>query len=864
MITLHINGKEVKLTEPTTVLQAARLAGFTIPTLCDYELLEPEGNCRLCLVEVENMPRLQTACTLRTIDGMVVRTDTEEIEKTRRAILEFFLINHPLDCPTCDKAGECTLQELVILYGAAKGRFREVKKKKPDNLEDPIIARNMQRCIKCSRCIRMCRDVQGANALSFVSRGQDLRVVPFSEKKYNCEYCGNCITVCPVGSILSRVHLHGNRPWQVSRHVHTICGYCPVGCSVTVRVRDERIRRIIPHDGYGVNKGLLCVRGRFGYDYINHRDRLKTPLIKKKGEFYYCSWEEAYTFIARRIQEIINKYGADALGALASGYVTNETNYVFQKFIRAVVGTNNIDSTARLDVAGAQRVLESLLYTGVTNNSLDSLSDVDTIMVFGGDPTVINPILGVKIRGAFKNGAKVITLSPAGGLRKFTTLEIVTPVYGENHFFDKLIAYLYSEKGLRRQKRAIEEWIDEKARSQEPGDVTIPRNAFYIALNILLKSSEVAIVIGPELIQRSDGYLQLASIAALAALLKVRFYLMSERPNNQGAVDMGCVPDSLPGRGLVSDSNLRKRYEESWNVTISDNPGLTVMEIIEEAQRDIIKALYIMGENPVLSLPNNKKIKKSLQNLDLLIVQDIFLTETARLAHVVLPARGWTEETGTFTNLEGRIQMLSKAVPGHGCDNWKIVADIAGKMGYPMEYKNSEAIFNEIAEIVPLYKGLTYKNIGSDTNMWPYMSDSRDFPVIQENSIALSHYVERPKFEGIIDLKCDHILFHSGTLSQMSSFLNKISSEPVLRVSSALMKEYRLVQGETVIVSSVIDTVEIRVEEDPYLPLKDIVFLDNNFPVASAYRLLGYTLDPVTKAPGCDGWKVTIRRKGQV
>ncbi|MEK7307819.1 MAG: 2Fe-2S iron-sulfur cluster-binding protein, partial [Nitrospirota bacterium] len=284
MISITINEKEIQLDEPVTVLKAAKRAGIKIPTLCHHELLEAYGGCRLCVVEVERMPKLQNACTLMAADGMVIRTESEVISAVRRGILEFLLINHPLDCPYCDKAGECELQDLVNKYGPSVGRYKEEKRKVPESHEDQIFTRNMERCVVCTRCVRMCDTVQGASAISIIGRGNHSRMEPFSSTSFNCEYCGNCLSACPVGAILSRLYIHSFRPWQVDKEVESICPYCGVGCSLVIQTRDNSIKRVIPKPGLGLNNGLLCSKGRFGYEFISNPERLKTPLIRKNGK----------------------------------------------------------------------------------------------------------------------------------------------------------------------------------------------------------------------------------------------------------------------------------------------------------------------------------------------------------------------------------------------------------------------------------------------------------------------------------------------------------------------------------------------------------------------------------------------------
>jgi NADH dehydrogenase/NADH:ubiquinone oxidoreductase subunit G len=410
MITITVNGKEIKLEKAVTVLEAARSAGIKIPTLCYHEQLEKYGGCRLCLVEVEKMPRLQTACTLMVADGMVVRTETEQIADVRRGILEFLLINHPLDCPYCDKAGECDLQDLVEKYGPAKGRFKEKKRKVKESLVDSAIVRNMERCVMCTRCVRMCEGQQGASAIAVIDRGGHSHIEPFSGGKFDCEYCGNCVSVCPVGAIMSRLHRHSYRPWQVKERHETVCPYCGVGCTVVAQVRDDVIMRVIPKLGSAVNNGMLCSRGRFGYEFVGSKDRLTAPLIRKNGMLTEATWEEAITLVAQKLSDIKATFSSQAIAGISSLRCTNEDNYVFQKFMRAAVGTNNIDTTARTGFAGAQSFIENIFGQGATANIISGLANSDTVLVVGGDPTTINPILGLQIRACARRNGNVLTV----------------------------------------------------------------------------------------------------------------------------------------------------------------------------------------------------------------------------------------------------------------------------------------------------------------------------------------------------------------------------------------------------------------------------------------------------------------------
>jgi NADH dehydrogenase/NADH:ubiquinone oxidoreductase subunit G len=318
IITVTINGRELEIPLGTTVLRAARAAGISIPSLCDYELLAPIGACRMCLVEVEGMQRLQTACTLLPANGMEVTTESSALEKARRDVLELLLINHPLDCPFCDKSGECDLQDMVLKYGPAVGRYTEEKRHVPSSYEDPLLATNMERCIACERCVRMCEEMQGVSALTMVGRGKTTRMEPFSLKSFDCEYCGNCLPACPVGAILSTVQMHNYRPWQMDRKTETVCGHCGVGCQLVVQVRDESIARIDSKTSLGINRGLLCSLGRFGYDYVGAEERLTAPLIRKGEELEECTWEDAIAYVADRLTAVKERHGGTAIAGIAS------------------------------------------------------------------------------------------------------------------------------------------------------------------------------------------------------------------------------------------------------------------------------------------------------------------------------------------------------------------------------------------------------------------------------------------------------------------------------------------------------------------------------------------------------------------
>jgi NADH-quinone oxidoreductase chain G len=857
MITVTINGKEIKLEKPVTVLEAARSAGIQIPTLCYHEQLERYGGCRLCLVEVEKMPRLQTACTLMAADGMVVRTETEQIADVRRGILEFLLINHPLDCPYCDKAGECTLQDLVEKYGPAKGRFKEKKRKTPESLQDPVIVRNMERCIMCTRCVRMCEGVQGASAIAVISRGGHSHIEPFSGKKFDCEYCGNCVSVCPVGAIMSRLHRHSYRPWQVKEQYETICPYCGVGCTVVAQVRDDVIKRVIPKLGSAVNNGMLCSRGRFGYEFVGSKERLITPLIRKNGILTEATWEEAITLVAKKLNDIKTTAGSQAIAGIASPRCTNEDNYVFQKFMRAVVGTNNIDTTARTGFAGAQSFIENIFGQGATANIISGLANSDTVMVIGGDPTTINPILGLQIRACARRSGSVLTIGSMEGLRNFNPTKLLPNRHTEDTLLEGIVTALKEKKGLSGANAALEAKIKDIATSADEiakkTGVTEEQLSAFVGL--LANAATFSLVIGKDVVQSTGGSYKLLLLSAITYLANGRIYLLSEKANEQGALDMGCSPDILPGYRPVSFPEFRKRYETVWNTEISDKPGLNLFEMIEAAEKGDLKALYVMGENPVCNIPNSANVEAAFKKLDFFVVQDIFLTETAKFADVVLPALSWAEKDGTFTNMERRIQRVRKSVQREGLEDWKIVSEIAKNMGYSMSYSGAEDVFHEIAKVSPLHRDLAFEDIEKGENIYPYKGEPlRDVKEeIQVDKAVAEHAA------GKLYLKIERPLFHSGTLSTRAASLLNIYPEAVARISSETAKLLSINEGDVVRIKAAAGVLEL-----PVVIQKDgesaSVRISNNFEGKAAFRLTDYTLDPVTKAPCIDRVEITIEK----
>ncbi|TAN43743.1 MAG: NADH dehydrogenase (quinone) subunit G [Nitrospirae bacterium] len=861
MITVTINGKKIALNKPVTILEAARKADIYIPTLCNHPMLEPFGGCRLCLVEIEKMPKLQASCTQYVTDGMTVWTETEKVLEARRAMLEFLLINHPLDCPYCDKAGECDLQDSTMQCGPAIGRFKEGKRKLPECYDDPIIVTNMERCILCSRCVRMCSDVQGAHAITITNRGSKSCVEPFSGGRFDCEYCGNCITVCPVGSLMSRLHKHTYRPWYIEKEIETVCSFCGVGCSFVAQIRGDSIVRVEPRPDLGLNKGLLCVKGRFGFDYTASPSRLKSPLLQKNGDLKQTTWAEALSHTAGKLKEIKEKYGPAAIGAVASGLCTNEDNYTLQRFMRSVVGSNNIDSTTGFFYGPAQRFLEDIFGQGVTLNPMQGIANSDGVFVIGADPSAVAPVLGLQVRAASRKGIPVVTVGHMPGLKRFATCSLVPDAFSEPALLNRLISGLMKKRPVCGENEFFEGAI-KKFMLSTGDDIADPcglsNNDIERAVNELDLMTNPAVLIGRQVVQRSDASVLLLQLSVLTYLLNGRIYLISELPNDQGLVDMGCRPDMLPGGRPVFSDSMRKRYEDSYGSEIPSAQGMSLMEMIQAAHEGNLKALYVMGENLLPDLPDTGYVKEALSKLELLVVQDTLMNETAELAHVVLPACSWPEAEGSYTNFEGRMQHVRKAVHGEAMEGWKIISEVAKIIGSDFGFLTVVDILAELTKVSPIHKGITYAEMDGGKCLWPYNGEplrdsAKDFAL---PDITL---LKRAKDCGRPYLFADQQLFHSGTIGRNSSALSMLMPASYVKVGNALSEKKSIQAGDVAGIASGIKSAELDVIIDPDLKGM-MVLIPNILADKGVMSFMKWNMNPDFKNPALDGNEIEISK----
>lgn len=742
MVNLTIDGKKITVEDGTTILKAADKLGIEVPTFCYHDKLEPVGACRMCLVEVEKMPKLQVACATTVSEGMVVKTDTPEVKKARKGVLEFLLINHPLDCPTCDKGGECELQDFVFKYGSDKSRLVEEKKRfivdrksKFDDLSiGPQIIRNMNRCILCRKCVRFIHQIAGENDLGTFRRGAKSEINVLPDIPVDNPYSGNVIEICPVGALTSKSFRYKIKVWQ-TKQTPSICPHCADGCNITLWTKNDRIYRITSRRNDRIDEGFLCDKGRFGFEFVNHPERLKTPLVKKDGKFVPCDWDDALGLVADEFKKIKEKFGSDSFAGIGSSKLTNEDNYIFQKFFRVVLGTNNIDHRVDSKNHLPSPNLSSCNQIYSMTNSISAIENAKLVLIFGCELENEHPIINLRVIKSTRKGNVLVSLNPTEAkLNRFAQAELIYKKGTEATLLNGLAREIVEGKLLDLSKTKIsKEELSRLRKLLLPYDTDKISQVTGIApdktkslANSFAKTENVIILCGKEIISHPQNKEIIDSLYTLFLLSGhwgkegCGINLMWGDSNSQGALDCGVLPDRLPGFVPISDEGERKIIEEIWKTHLPDKPGLSFNQILEEIHEGKIKAMYIMGENPLEKYPDREYVNSALDKLDFLVVQDILMTETARFADVVVPGASFAEKNGTFTNVERRVQKLKRAIDplGNSKPDWKIVCVLAQVMGHEFDYSSAIEIFNEIVSISPIYQNITYEKIGETGIQW--------------------------------------------------------------------------------------------------------------------------------------------------
>ena len=886
MVKLYIDGKEICAKNGANLLKTARENGIDIPGLCYYEKVSPIGGCRLCVVKIEGRPGLVPSCLCTVEEGMKVTAFDEELEAKRKVLVELILSEHNDDCINCIRDGNCELQDLAFRYGIETGQrkypsfWREIDQFKDEGA--PVLIYDSTKCIKCGRCIKACYEIQGKGVLSFSNRGIETHIIAglADWNGSECDGCGECVQACPVGAIVEKpVYGIRVREKDPEKKVVTTCAYCGVGCQLNLWVKDNKIVKVMGEDQIP-NYGAACVKGRFGLDFVSRDDRLKTPLIKKNGKFEETSWDEALDYIAKKFMQIKNENGPDSLAGLSSARCTNEENFVFQKFMRAVIGTNNVDHCARLCHASTVAGLASTFGSGAMTNSIEELEYADVILVTGSNTTETHPVIATKIkRAVLFHGAKLIVVDPRKiDLVKHATVWMRqkngTDVAWMNGMMNVIINEGLEDKEFIKSrtedyeefKKMVAKFTPEKVE----GITGIPKEKIIEAARIYAKADAASIVYSMGITQHITGTDNVRSTSNLAMLTgnvgkeSTGVNPLRGQNNVQGACDLGALPNVYPGYQKVTDPEVKAKFEKAWATTLDDKVGLTVVEMTNAAADKKVKAMYLMGENPMVSDPNLNHVKEALESLDFLVVQDIFLTETAELADVVLPVTLFAEKEGNYTNTERRVLWLNKVLdaPGQARLDWNVTQEIARRMGYEMNYTSIKDIIDEINTLTPQYAGITYERIMNGERLqWPCPdTDHPGTKYLHKGKFARGKGkffpvdfiapAEWPDDEYPFMLSTGRILYHyhTGSMSRRAVALNQYVEGPYMEMNENDMKRMDIKDGEEVKVSSRRGQIATVALESGKVDVGS-VFIPFHFAEAAANMLTNDALDPVAKIP---------------
>lgn len=881
MVKLTIDNKEVEVRPGSTILEAAQKAGIKIPTLCYQSGLSSVGACRICLVKVKDRPGLITSCTTEARGGTEIITKDEEIVEARRLMVELILSEREHNCLICEKNGDCELQDLVYQLGIDNIRFPVNKRVEKREDSSQVILRDPNRCILCGRCVRACSEITVQDVLDFAERGGKTFIAAGLDEKLaetDCVSCGACVQDCPTGALTEKLARFQGRSWEF-RKVETTCPYCGVGCQIELNIKNDRIVKVYGVDNGSPNRGHLCVKGRFGLDYVHHQDRLTNPMIKKKGRFVEASWEEALDLVAHRFRELKDEYGSDSLAGLSSAKCTNEENYLFQKFVRVCFANNNVDHCARLCHASTVAALGRVFGSGAMTDSIKGWEKSDVVLVTGSNTTEAHPVIGYYLKHLVTyHGLKLIVIDPrAIELTKYAKIWLRqkngTDVAWINGLMNVIIQEgLYHEEfvenrteNFARFKKIVSKYTPQKVE----GITGIPKEKLIAAARMYASGKRSSIVFSMGITQHTTGTDNVLSLANLAMLCGnigregTGVNPLRGQNNVQGACDLGALPNVYPGYQKVTDKQIREKFEKAWEVRLSPKEGLTVVEIIEAAKDSIIKGLYIMGENPMLSDPNLNNVRKGLESLDFLVVQDIFLTETARMADVVLPGVSFAEKDGTFTNTERRVQRVHQAIPeiGNSRQDWQIILELSKRMGYLMDYNSPAEVMEEIASLTPIYGGICFARLGREALQWPCPGPEHPgTPYLHKDKFTRGRglftpidYIppaELPDEEYPFLLSTGRILyhFHTGSLSRRSKPLDSIAPEGFLELNPADAERLRIKDGDWINVSSRRGKVKTKVRITERVDER-AVFMSFHFAESAANFLTNDALDPVAKIP---------------
>lgn len=757
-ITLTIDDREITVPEGTSIMRASIMAGINVPKLCATDSLEPFGSCRLCVVEIEGRRGYPASCTTPVAEGLKVHTQTSKLADIRRGTMELYISDHPLDCLTCAANGDCELQDMAGAVGLREVRYgyegeNHLKAEKDES--NPYFTFDPSKCIVCSRCVRACEETQGTFALTISGRGFESKVAAgvtdFMDSE--CVSCGACVQACPTATLMEKTVIEAGTP---EHSVTTTCAYCGVGCSFNAEMKGEEVVRMVPNKNGGANHGHSCVKGRFAWGYATHKDRITTPMIRKSihDEWQVVGWDEAFNYAASEITRIQAKYGKASVGGITSSRCTNEEVYVVQKLVRAVFGSNNVDTCARVCHSPTGYGLKQTIGESAGTQTFDSVMQSDVIFVIGANPTDGHPVFASQMKRRLREGAKLIIADPRA-------IDLVSSPHVKADYHLKLrpgtnvalisaMGHVIVTEGLvdeafvkaRCEWDSFVAWRDFVALKENSPEVLglamgVPAEEIRAAARLFATGGNAAIYYGLGVTEHSQGSTTVMGIANLAMATGnigregVGVNPLRGQNNVQGSCDMGSMPHEFPGYRHVSDDATRALFESVWKKPLSNDPGLRIPNMLDNAIDGTFKAIYCVGEDIVQSDPNTQHVTHALESMECVIVQDLFLNETAMFAHVFFPGASFLEKNGTFTNAERRISPVRRVMAPkngerpngkheQGMEDWEVTAALSKALGYEMHYKHASDIMDEVAELTPTFKGVSFKKLDElGSIQWP-------------------------------------------------------------------------------------------------------------------------------------------------
>ncbi len=762
MVTLTIDGNQVTVPEGTSIMRASMEAGIAIPKLCATDMVDAFGSCRLCLVEIEGRNGTPSSCTTPVMEGQVVHTQTGRLKSLRKGVMELYISDHPLDCLTCAANGDCELQDMAgavglrdVRYGqdGANHVFKQGRndgalnaKWMPKDESNPYFTYDPSKCIVCSRCVRACEEVQGTFALTIEGRGFNSRVSPGMHESFlgsECVSCGACVQACPTATLTEKSVIEIGQP---EHSKVTTCAYCGVGCSFKAEMRGEELVRMVPYKDGKANRGHSCVKGRFAYGYAHHKDRILKPMIREKitDPWREVSWEEAYGRVASEFKRLQTQYGRNSIGGITSSRCTNEETFLVQKLIRAGFGNNNVDTCARVCHSPTGYGLNQTFGTSAGTQDFDSVEHTDVVMVIGANPTDGHPVFGSRLRKRLRQGAKLIVIDPRRiDLVRSPHIEAAHHLAlrpGTNVAIMTALAHVIVTEGLqddafireRCENEEFRDWVEFVSQPQYSPEAVelltgVPAEEVRGAARLFATGGNGAIYYGLGVTEHSQGSTTVMAIANLAMVTGnigrkgVGVNPLRGQNNVQGSCDMGSFPHELPGYRHISDPATREIYENIWGVILQDEPGLRIPNMLDAAVEGTFKGIYIQGEDILQSDPDTRHVAAGLEAMECVVVQDLFLNETANFAHVFLPGSTFLEKDGTFTNAERRINRVRKVMtPTNGYADWEVTQNLARAMGLNWNYTHPSQIMDEIAMTTPTFAGVSYELLEREGSVqWP-------------------------------------------------------------------------------------------------------------------------------------------------